>query len=163
MICSLFHEKMKMILWSIRTFWYKGLAKNNRKNRVWKKKASILSEPHMHMQHLSKVYRRGSKNKTLRTHHETGKTFSKDITTSVNKYMTKQLNLKELSNCVINIQHFSTSLTTCVHICAYTYIYIYMYMHIWWALVGHQAAEWFACLPTLLLTACPGRSLGLIK
>ena len=28
---------MKVILWSIRTFWYKGLAKNNEKNRVLKK------------------------------------------------------------------------------------------------------------------------------
>ena len=28
---------MKVILWSIRTFWYKGLAKNNEKSRVFKK------------------------------------------------------------------------------------------------------------------------------
>ena len=104
------------------------------------------------MQHLSKVYRRGSKNKTLRTHHETGKTFSKDITTSVNKYMTKQLNLKELSNCVINIQHFSTSLTTCVHICAYTYIYIYVHAY----LVGPCGPPGcrVVCMPTNPSTHC---------
>ena len=34
---SLFHEEMKVILWSIHTFWYKGLAKTNEKSQVLKK------------------------------------------------------------------------------------------------------------------------------
>ena len=34
---SLFQEKVKVILWSIRTFWYNGLGKNNEKSRVLKK------------------------------------------------------------------------------------------------------------------------------
>ena len=35
----IFHDftKVKMILWSIHTFWYKGLAKIKETNRVWKK------------------------------------------------------------------------------------------------------------------------------
>ena len=37
MIFSLFHEKMKVILWSIRTFWYKGLAKIRKKIEFAKK------------------------------------------------------------------------------------------------------------------------------
>ena len=31
---SIFYEKMKMILWSIRTFWYKGSAENEEKMQV---------------------------------------------------------------------------------------------------------------------------------
>ena len=30
-------QKVKVILWSIRTFWYKGLAKNNETSRVLEK------------------------------------------------------------------------------------------------------------------------------
>ena len=32
-----FLQKVKMILWSMSTFWYKGFAKINEKNQVWKK------------------------------------------------------------------------------------------------------------------------------
>ena len=31
---SLFYEKVKVILWTIHTFWYKGLAKMERKSQV---------------------------------------------------------------------------------------------------------------------------------
>ena len=37
---SLFHENMKVILWSIHTFWYKGLAQNN--ERKLEKKRPLL-------------------------------------------------------------------------------------------------------------------------
>ena len=38
-----FAKKVKVILWSIRTFWYKGLAKTM-KNDKFEKKASILKK-----------------------------------------------------------------------------------------------------------------------
>ena len=40
MIFSLVYEKVKMILWSIRTFWYKGSAKTM-ENDKFEKKASL--------------------------------------------------------------------------------------------------------------------------
>ena len=37
LICSLVYQKSNMILWSIRTFWYKGSAENKGKTNVRKK------------------------------------------------------------------------------------------------------------------------------
>ena len=36
-VFSHFYQKSNMILWSIRTFWYKGSAENKKKQRVRKK------------------------------------------------------------------------------------------------------------------------------
>ena len=63
MVCNLpsfsfFEEKVKVILWSIRTFWYKGLAKKTMKNGEFEQKASILKKKVVRMKKLfsKKIY-----------------------------------------------------------------------------------------------------------
>ena len=37
LVFCIFYQKSKMLLWSIRTFWYKGSAENKKKSQVRKK------------------------------------------------------------------------------------------------------------------------------
>ena len=41
LFCIYFYQKSNMILWSIRTFWYKGSAENKEKKHMFAKKAYI--------------------------------------------------------------------------------------------------------------------------
>ena len=125
-------QKMKFILWSIHTFWYKGLAKK-RKMTSWKTNASILKKTIVRTEKW--FFTKGSKNLWILHWYNVFRSTKSIQIQPINPNLINQRKIAKKIRMWFDISRISF----------YIYIYIYIYIALpicWGACSAGKGSNW---------------------